>query len=197
MVVKFPVRLLHEQLSPSAITELQGTPWCSKLLSDPALQPINLDNRTIKSDTHDSLTSETLHSPNSIKAWQSFYKPDAAESRSSFGEYLFVLSLGSGLNGHAHTLHGGTSALLMDEAMTQVSRQHMSPNTVTLTATMTVNYKKRVPTPGVVLCRAWLEERSGGRKHWVRGTLEDGEGTVFVEATALCLEVPEHLTSKL
>lgn len=57
------------------------------------------------------------------------------------------------------------------------------------TATMTVDYKKPVDTPGVIVCKSWLEGRSEGRKHWVRAVVEQ-EGKVVAEGRCLFLEVP-------
>ncbi len=60
----------------------------------------------------------------------------------------------------------------------------VSGSTAPATATMTVDYKAPIDTPGVVLCRGWAEEVSG-RKIWVKAVVEDGEGRVLVTGKAL------------
>lgn len=54
-----------------------------------------------------------------------------------------------------------------------------------MTAELTVTFKKPVPTPSVLLCRAWLPKPSAGRKVWVEGTVEDGNGGVFATCRGL------------
>lgn len=53
-----------------------------------------------------------------------------------------------------------------------------------MTASMKVDFKKAVPTPGVVLGRARVE-RSEGKKAWICATLEDGCGGVFARGEGL------------
>lgn len=73
--------------------------------------------------------------------------------------------------------------------MGRASRHHCTDNTVAYTATMTVDYKKTVSTPGELLVRSWLEGRSEGRKHWVKAEVLQG-GVVVSDARCLFLEVP-------
>jgi len=57
-----------------------------------------------------------------------------------------------------------------------------------MTASLKVDYKSPVRTPGVVLGRGKLVRREG-RKLWGEGTVEDGEGHVLAVAEGLFLEV--------
>ena len=50
------------------------------------------------------------------------------------------------------------------------------------------NYKKPVRTPGILLCLAKLERRERN-KIYLRGTIEDGQGTVFTTGEAMFLEI--------
>ena len=59
-----------------------------------------------------------------------------------------------------------------------------------MTAYLRVDYKKPVPTPTVVLCRAWVE-RTEGRKMFTVGTIEDGEGGVYAKGEALFIVIPK------
>ena len=105
------------------------------------------------------------------------------------GVYTQILLLGSSLNGHPHKLHGGAISLILDEAMGRASRHHCTDGQVAFTATMTVDYKRTVSTPGELMVRSWLEGRSEGRKHWVRAEVLQ-HGKVVSSGRCLFLEVP-------
>ena len=62
---------------------------------------------------------------------------------------------------------------------------------------MHVDYKKPLPTPSVVMIKAKLDPRSGGRKLYIRATLEDGNGTEFTTTEALFLEVKRKPRTKI
>lgn len=80
----------------------------------------------------------------------------------------------------------------MDEMMGYAAMYTRTPGRTSYTATMTVDYKKPVPTPSVLLCRAKLDESSRGRKMWTTGILEDGEGTVYATGKALFVETKKQ-----
>ena len=52
------------------------------------------------------------------------------------------------------------------------------------TATLSVDYKAPIATPGVVLARAWPTEVVG-RKMWITAVIEDGEGKELASGKAL------------
>jgi len=189
MVVSSPQGITFQAISPPTVEQLESTPWCSDLLGDSTLRPFDIQSRIPKASTEDSIIAETLASHETVRVWQAFYRPSTSTS-STFGEFLFILSLGTGLNGHPNTLHGGVISLFLDETTSQVACFHQSPNAKSFTASLTVEFKRPVPTPGLILCRAWLESRSKGRKLWVQGTLEDGNGGVYALAQSLFIEVP-------
>ncbi len=101
-----------------------------------------------------------------------------------------IAELGSGMNGHLHTAHGGLAAVLLDEVMGLAASIHKTPKKSIFTAYMHVNYRKPLPTPNMICLRSRIEKRSEGRKIFVRGSVEDGStGVVFVDSDALFLEV--------
>lgn len=100
------------------------------------------------------------------------------------------------MNGHDKIAHGGLVATILDEITGTVAGLHKPTDSSAFTAALNVTFKKPLYTPTIILCRSWLEERSKGRKAWLRGTIEDGEGGVFAEAEALYIEV-EAETPKL
>jgi thioesterase superfamily protein 4 len=176
--------------------------WCSQILHDPNIYPIATPSREPKASSEDSFIAETLATDAAISVWQTFYRvlrrpsilpaigrPDDDETGPIAGEFLSLLALGRGSNGHANVAHGGLIATILDEIMGVAVVLHRSPGMSGYTALLNVTYKRPVPTPGVVLCRTWLESRSCGRKLWLRGTVEDGQGGVYAEAESLVIEV--------
>lgn len=100
------------------------------------------------------------------------------------------------MNGHADVAHGGLITAVFDETMGMVVGFHKSPGMSGYTTVINVKFRKPVPTPGAILCRTWLGRRSGGRKLWIRGTIEDGEEGLYAEGESLWIEVPRK-TPKL
>ena len=85
------------------------------------------------------------------------------------------------------------SATILDEVAGIIGYMHKAAGKLIVTAYMNVNYRKSMPTPGLVLARAWLDgERSHGRKIYVKARIEDGEGSVFAEAEVLFIEVEKE-----
>lgn len=173
--------------SPDVKAHFVRIPWCETLFNDPSLQPF----QTLSKLSHGStFVGETLSTPTTIRAWQSFYKAPPPDSNNKTGSLYYLLSLGNGVNGHVDKAHGGFIGVLLDEVIGAIATNHCPPGSTTMTAFMKVDYKKPLDTPRVVLAKAWIEEdRSQGRKIFGRGSVEDGEGGVFATGEALFLMV--------
>ena len=168
-------------------SHFRSIPWAWKHFSDPTLQPFTNESRIVKATTTtDTFIARTLATEETIRAWQSFYR--APDSSSEYGEILNLVSIGSGINGHVDTSHGGFIGVLLDEALGVAAEKARPADKSTMTAFLKINYKKPVRTPSVVLCRARLDKKEG-RKLWVTGQIEDGEGNVMSTAEALFLVV--------
>lgn len=141
--------------------------------------------------------SSTLRDHDAILGVQSFYKllhppPTASDSPASTsipfdplppGEILTLYALGSGASGHAGISHGGLIATLLDQqtgSLVVADPATPQPRTVYCN----VRYLRPVPLPGAVLVRAW-KSKVQGRKHWVMGEIQDGEGVVLASAESL------------
>lgn len=63
--------------------------------------------------------SRTLATAETVPVWQGFYRlPSKLDSDDDdYGELRVLVVLGSGMDGHLHTAHGGVAATLLDEAM--------------------------------------------------------------------------------
>jgi thioesterase superfamily protein 4 len=160
-----------------------------KLFSDPTLQPFITESRIVKpTTTGDTFVARTLATEDTISAWQSFHAVSAPGTE--HGETITLLKLGSGVNGHIDICHGGFVSLVLDEVIGTAADHVKPPDKLTMTAYLKVDYKKPVPTPSVVMCRAWIQ-RTEGRKMFGRGTVEDGEGTVMATGEGLFVVIPK------
>ncbi|KAK4547540.1 hypothetical protein LTR36_000497 [Oleoguttula mirabilis] len=163
-----------------------AAPWCQTLLSDPNLQwAEELTSVFADRSVTNSMFNTTLNTSHAIKARLFFRRPspepDAAVQRE---ESCMLLSVGDGVDGKAGRAHGGFNALILDQ-VTGVCAHHAAPGAnPPATATMTVDYKAPISTPGVILARAWATEHTG-RKIWCRAVIEDGEGKVLASGKAL------------
>ncbi|KAG8409042.1 hypothetical protein J3459_010468 [Metarhizium acridum] len=205
MVVLERPAIRPEPLSENARTTFgsaSAPAWCLRLLHDANLTPVATPSRQPKASSEDSFIAETLATGDTISSWQSFYKVPQPQPRPSpattganspvAGELVSLLALlGRGVNGHTNVAHGGLVATILDDTMGMVVGLHRSPGMSGYTASLNIKYRKPLRTPSIVLCRTWLESRSGGRKLWLRGTVEDGEGGLFAEAEGLWIEVQE------
>jgi acyl-coenzyme A thioesterase PaaI-like protein len=166
-------------------------PWCASLLTDPNIQATrgfspDLSDRTVSN----SLFNRTLSNEDAIRAQFSFRRqckePTVIRSghQNHPTEDCILLSLGDALDGKAGRLHGGFSAMVLDQ-ITGSCAHYFKPDAIPpATATITVDFKSPVSTPCVVLARAWVTAISG-RKIWVSGVLEDGMGGIYAVAKGL------------
>ena len=94
------------------------------------------------------------------------------------------------MDGHPQTAQGGVAATILDEVAGIIGYMHKTPGKPIVTAYMNTNYRKSMRTPGFILAKAHLDgARSGGRKIFVKASLEDGKGAVLTEVEVLFIEV--------
>lgn len=106
--------------------------------------------------------------------------------------------LGSDMDGHLHTAHGGVAATLLDEALGTLAGIHKTPGKSIYTAFLHVDYRKPVPTPGPILIRAVFNSgKSAKRKICVDATLESGDGIIYSAAESLFIEVERKHSAKI
>lgn len=177
----------------------RSIPWCSKLLDDPDFQITTTFSRQYKESTEDSLLAETLKTDNTVRAIISLCKRPGNPSqeggvgeggkRMQMDEVRTLVSLGSGMNGHSHVLHGGIAAALLDEVMGILLTGNKDPANPsiegeTFTAYLHVNYLKPIDTPQTILVTAKFREVKG-RKYFIESTIEDGHGAFLAKGEAL------------
>jgi acyl-coenzyme A thioesterase PaaI-like protein len=166
----------------------QSIPWCSQILNDPDFVITPTFSRQPKQNTEDSLIAETLQSNNTISACLSVYRrpppgtPWISEVRS-------LMTLGTGMNGGPHMLHGGLIATLLDDTigtlLTINKDQDGNPLTAyTVTVCLNIRYLRPVKTPQTVLVVAKCKEIRG-TKFYMDAEIRDGRGNVLASADSI------------
>lgn len=159
--------------------------WCTKLLSDPDIQLSQVLSRQFSDRTvSNSIFETTLSNDRAVRARVDFRRPCREADAVRETEDCSLLSIGDGLDGKSGRAHGGFNALVLDQVSGACAHRTVYSPIPPATATMTVDYKAPIDTPGVVLARAWLIELTG-RKIWIRAVIENGEGMVLASAKAL------------
>ena len=158
--------------------------WCRTLLADPEIQWSNRYDGVQKEEVTNSMFEWTLYSDSGIRSHLSFRRPCSEPGATSPMEECFLLSVGNGLDGKTGRAHGGFNSLILDHISGHCAH-HSNPNPISpATASMTVDFKRPVSTPCVVLARSWLIE-TNGRKTWVAAVIEDEHRQVY--ASSKCL----------
>lgn len=128
-----------------------------------------------------NLTCSTLSGPGMVSSQPYVFADDAV------GSVLVFYHLGERLSGHAGIVHGGISAVLLDEVMGRACFPRLIGK-IGVTAKLELEYKSPIPVGSIVLVRADTREVQG-RKAWVDAVVEDAvDGRLQVEATALFIE---------
>ncbi|EXJ64974.1 hypothetical protein A1O7_01313 [Cladophialophora yegresii CBS 114405] len=163
-------------------------PWCKALLEKNVIDMEIPTQRRLEPDdeTSNSMFQQTLYTPSAIRAQINFRRPALESDSITSWEICNLLSLGTGVDGKTGRAHGGFNALVLDQ-ITGMTAAAISGAAAPATATMTVDYKAPINTPGVVLCRCWAVEKQG-RKTWLKGRIEDGEGKLLASAKALFID---------
>lgn len=175
-----------------------SAPWAQAIINDPTWEPVYLFGREVfpPPSTENALMAVTLDRPDGVRAIAAFNRfpppgPSSSPAQHVGLETRMLVSLGTAVNGHSGICHGGFIGTLLDEVSGQIVWQVFGSNIVT--ADMSVQYKKMLPTPNVVLCRAWLEKEPERRKVWVRASVEDGLGGVYATGTTLFIQTKSKI----
>ncbi|KAF2191419.1 hypothetical protein K469DRAFT_720423 [Zopfia rhizophila CBS 207.26] len=174
--------------------------WCADMIKDPAWTPTNTASRVPKPSSEDSFFAETLGTNRTIRYLLTLRPTKLADEDPEIREVRTFMDLGDGLNGYPDICHGGFVATILDEILgvlitlnmekriknARMGGPHSEPVPL-YTAYLTTNYKKPVPTPGVILCTAKFVKQERN-KTYVRGTIEDGQGTVYASGDGMFVE---------
>lgn len=167
-----------------AVDHFQSIPWCRAHINDPNFQVLNSDrvHSAARGPTSGSLFGETWYTETTIPYLLVLYRPPPT-THGRYGEMRRLFTLGTGLNEHANTLHGGAIAAVLDNAMGKLARYEQFS---TYTVTLNVSYKKAVTTPSTIMTRSWITKVEG-RKIWAYAQIESGSGKIHATAEGLLL----------
>ena len=116
---------------------------------------------------------------NPVVGLRNAMSPPVVVERESSGRAWSDFHLGAAYEGPPGLVHGGVSALILDQLLGEATGAGGKPG---MTATLTLRYRRATPL-GDLRAEAWIE-RSEGIRTWARGHLLDAEG-VTVEAEGL------------
>ena len=119
------------------------------------------------------------HWGNTVVGLRNAVAPPLDVERESGGRAWASFHLGAAYEGPPGLVHGGVSALVLDQMLGEATGAGGKPG---MTASLTLTYRRATPL-GDLRAEAWIE-RSEGIKTWARGHLRDAEG-VTVEAEGL------------
>jgi acyl-coenzyme A thioesterase PaaI-like protein len=117
---------------------------------------------------------------NAVVGLRNAVAPPLLVERSEDGRAWSSFTLGPQYEGPPGLVHGGVSALLLDQLCGEAAAAGGAPG---MTGRLTLHYRR--PTPlGELSAEAWVESVEG-YKTTVRGHITDGEGRPTVEAEGL------------
>lgn len=166
--------------------------WCQDIIHSPDFTKVEYDDRCAPDQLpEDRVVTNTLFS----RAWktestvraQYGVQAKVIKDPNATPETIVLYSLGPDLGGYRNIAHGGTLLALVDQTIGECALRGCGPSVMTLELKST--FKRAFGLPGIAVCRA-VGTRREGKKLWLKGTLEDKEGRVYMEATALFLVRP-------
>lgn len=164
-------------------------PWCQAYLNDPQYVSADGIKRNRVSDTYDTFISKTLKTSNTIPEVVCLKKIPATGAN-SFDTITFM-SLGSDMNGHTDTAHGGAIATVLDEVAGFVVREWSNSNGIYVTGSLAITYLKPLRTPSIILIKG-STSLSAERKKMVTMHLCDAEHTIAT-AEALFIKLDRQV----
>ncbi|KAH7400750.1 HotDog domain-containing protein [Phaeosphaeria sp. MPI-PUGE-AT-0046c] len=194
-------------MEDASLDRIKAIPWVASLIQDPKWTPARTGSRLPKPSGEDSFFAETLATDRTIRACLTLRASATAEDDLPCKEIVTIVDLGDGLSGFPKVCHGGMLATLLDEVCgvlivinTEINLERAKASGLSegsiganyMTAYLNTSYKRPAPTPGALLCTARVEKQDG-RKLYVRGTIEDGAGTVYTVGDGMFIKMAPKL----
>lgn len=198
-------------VSPDAVQHFKASTWLSPYLQNSLYEAVPTFSRVLKPSGADYFFSTTIRTENTIphlislklKNVVALEKIESSSAKAQKGlsapvpenpDCVYLISLGSGLDGHLNTMHGGMLSAILDETMGLTVMLHYTEHTPNpdqrqslYTVKLITTYRAAVPTPGDVLVKSWVTRREG-RKFYSRGQICNQAGMVMTEAEGLWVE---------
>jgi hypothetical protein len=192
----YTAHLWDRQFCKKDYDYFHANPWSRKWLDDAQYTAVKMTTRVPKPTRAEDYFARTLNTPSTISHWldlasTALIDPNTIDQTTpgpDRPDVVLFVSLERGISGFRDTTHGGVLCALLDEVQStcvELRRLAQSPDTVNLyTASLNIDFRRPVPTPGLAMVKAWLESRQG-RKWRARGVILDFEGRTCAEATSL------------
>ena len=167
-------------------------PWCTALISDPTFEVVAILSREPKETTEDALFANTLRTQDTIRAALGLRKRPNKASPMRVDEFKTLVYLGNGMDGMPGVLHGGIVTTLLDEVFSCLigstkRLQGQAWGAGVVTASLKTDFLNPLQTPAIIVVTALLK-KTEGRKWYIDGYIEDGQGKIFAKAESLWLE---------
>lgn len=182
------------------VKHFAAIPWCAAHLAEPNTVRETANSRFLKPSGEDVVFATVLNTPDTITSFLALYKlpppSPVGSAPTRVDELKFLITLGTAVGGYPGVCHGGIVATILDEIIGLVFPLNKSrgaiPETSYMTAYLNTTFMKPVRVPATYLCRATVDKVQG-RKYFMTGTVEDGEGNVMARGDALYVELKEKL----
>lgn len=187
--------ILGAGVDPQDTTFFHTQPWSREWLVNNHYSAISITSRAKKTSGQDDFFAKTLQTASTIPYWL-YLVHNAFLSNSArtdipgreLPDIILFVKLEQGINGFRDTAHGGVLCGLLDEVQStcvEFYRRIPSPATdILYTARLSVEFRRPVRTPSVVMVRAWLSGAEG-RKWHVNGEIVDSTGQILAESSSL------------
>lgn len=193
----------------------ETVPHLRHYLHDPAYVPVPFYSVFVKPNnpTADVYFAKTIRTDETIPHCLlllkkgDFVLPDATSANTTtnsrpfpapeVAEVTILWDLKDGLNGFAHTAHGGAMCSLIDETLGMCVELHRlardkDARTNLYTAQLNTSFLAPVVTPNIIRIKAWLVGAEG-RKWRLRAQLDDRRGKVLLETESLWISSREEV----
>eukprot|EP01035_Chromulina_nebulosa_P017099 gene17099-22612_t len=97
-------------------------------------------------------------------------------------EVFSIITFGKALNGHPGVVHGGITALLIDNTFGWLFFSLKTP--MAMTANLNINYRRPILAGTTVVLKAKLSSKEG-RKLFMSASMENENGEVLADSTTL------------
>ncbi|KAF2429974.1 Thioesterase/thiol ester dehydrase-isomerase [Tothia fuscella] len=177
------------EVSQQTIEHFKSIPWVAQYLADESFKPFYQSRVVTHGGEGHTLTGKTWHTDDTIKELLSTYRQPSRNSidEEVRGEVRRFYTFGKGLNAHPGLLHGGVIATLLDSTLgSAVGMSDPDGGRTMFTVQLNVAYRNPVRTPGTIMITSWVTKREG-RKVWVSGRIEGGNGEIHAEGEGLWL----------
>ncbi|CAG9956319.1 unnamed protein product [Clonostachys rosea f. rosea IK726] len=188
-------------LFSSALAHFQGVPWTASLLSKPDVIPFIPNCRNPSSPDLDQFLGNTLRTDNALRHMLCFFEKDEhfADPNKPITKLTTLFSLGPGLSGVPHVLHGGMTMSMADEAMgaltelnAELAKQGEAFQTGSVTGTLEIKFLRAIPVGTDIVATAWIESVER-RKTTIKCEFRDEDGEELARCQSIWVAVKSNL----